>query len=82
VVCHADEALLQARLAARQTDRFTRSDARLELWPALRAAFVEPRELHDALIVDTSQPLDACVDLVVATVSASASGMLSRRITG
>src|SRR4029077_4267918 len=33
VVCHADEATLRARLAAREHDPECVSDARLELWP-------------------------------------------------
>jgi uncharacterized protein len=37
----------------------TASDARLELWPALRAAFVEPHENCQTQSVDTQQPADA-----------------------
>jgi uncharacterized protein len=58
VLCRADEQVVRARLAARATDTHTTSDARLELWPALKAAFVEPTDLPDAVVVDTAQPLD------------------------
>jgi hypothetical protein len=30
------------------------------MWPALKAAFVEPTDLPDAVVVDTAQPL-GCV---------------------
>jgi predicted kinase len=53
VVCRADEAVTRERLAARASDALTTSDARLELWPALRAAFVEPSELRVTLNADT-----------------------------
>ena len=48
-----------ARLAARSQEPGTTSDARLELWPALRAAFVEPDENCQTQSVDTQQPADA-----------------------
>ena len=40
--CQADDATLRARLAAREHEPFTVSDARLPLWAALRASFVPP----------------------------------------
>src|SRR5437868_14621783 len=50
IVCRADEAVLKDRLAEREGGHIrTFSDARLELWPALRAAFVEPRDMPEAL---------------------------------
>jgi predicted kinase len=68
VVCQADEAVLRARLAARAADPNRVSDARLELWPALRAAFNQPTELTDLLTVDTTLPLQQVVDQVLALV--------------
>jgi predicted kinase len=58
VVTETDEAVIRERLARRAEDARSVSDARLELWPALRAAFAEPSELSDALHVDASRPLE------------------------
>ena len=69
IVCRADEAVLEARLAARVDDQGAASDARLELWPALRAAFVEPIELSEAVTVDTSQPTDRVLNQVLAQIN-------------
>ncbi len=55
--CRADEALLRARLAAHMTDPSSVSDARPALWSALRAAFTEPVELPNAVVLDTALPL-------------------------
>jgi uncharacterized protein len=66
VVCRANEAAIHDRLAARALDTHSASDARLEVWPALRAAFVEPTELPTTINVDTTQPLDQTVAAVVA----------------
>jgi predicted kinase len=68
VVCHAEELLIKARLAARDKQPNTTSDARLDLWPALRANFVEPLEFPDALYIDTAQPLEACVESVLSAL--------------
>jgi uncharacterized protein len=57
VECCVDEAELQRRLAARQADPLAVSDARPEVWPRLRAAYIDPIELDDRLPVDTSAPL-------------------------
>jgi predicted kinase len=54
LVCRADEGRLRARLAARPSEPEGTSDARLELWPALRAAYAEPTELPGAVALDTS----------------------------
>jgi predicted kinase len=59
LVCQADEAELRARLAARGRGpprAPDASDARLELWPALRAAFSEPAEVRGAVLLDTTAP--------------------------
>jgi predicted kinase len=68
VVCRADESVIKARLAARTSDANTTSDARLELWPALKAAFVEPIDIPDALNVDTTRPLATTVELVMSAL--------------
>ncbi len=68
VVCRADEATIRARLAARSNDPLTTSDARLELWPALRGTFVEPTELPDVLSVCTTEPLETSIETIVSAV--------------
>jgi aminoglycoside phosphotransferase family enzyme/predicted kinase len=65
IVCRADESVMLARLAARLHDPSTVSDARPELWPALKAAFVEPDDMSEALSVDTMQPLELTIDQVL-----------------
>ncbi|MBI3967960.1 MAG: AAA family ATPase [Chloroflexi bacterium] len=60
--CRADDTTIRARLASRATDVDTPSDARLELWPALRAAFVEPSEIPDLIEVDLTKPLAEAVE--------------------
>lgn len=42
VLCDADDATLIARLERRATQKGVVSDARIELWPELRAAFTPP----------------------------------------
>ncbi|MDQ6601669.1 MAG: AAA family ATPase, partial [Chloroflexota bacterium] len=66
-VCEADEATIQARLATRAHDPHAVSDARLALWPALRAAFVEPTEMTDVVRLDMTRPLNDVVAAVLAT---------------
>ena len=66
LVCRADDELLRERLAARAQGEQTASDARLELWPELRNAFVEPTEEADAVWLDTARPLDEVVDEALA----------------
>jgi hypothetical protein len=68
VVTHVDEAVLQGRRASLTDDQHTVLDARVEIWPALRAAFIEPTELPEAMHVDTSQPLDAVLDQVLTKI--------------
>jgi uncharacterized protein len=51
LVCQADDATLRARLAARATEPGVVSDARLELWPELQAAYTEPDEIAGVLTV-------------------------------
>jgi aminoglycoside phosphotransferase family enzyme/predicted kinase len=54
-VCRADEEVLVKRLSNRETERKGASDARLELWPQLRAAFVEPTEMEDVISVSAGE---------------------------
>jgi predicted kinase len=70
-ICRADESVLQARLAARTQDPRSVSDARPELWPALRAAFIEPFDVAEPLIVDTTQPLEDTLEPIRRAVVAS-----------
>jgi uncharacterized protein len=56
--CCANEATLRARLAARADDPASVSDARLEQWPALQAAYEAPSELPNVVRVDTRLPGD------------------------
>ncbi len=55
--CQVDDATIQARLAARERDNLTVSDARLDLWPALRRAYTPPDEIPDAVGIDMTAPL-------------------------
>jgi aminoglycoside phosphotransferase family enzyme/predicted kinase len=71
ITCRADEALLQSRLAARLTDSHVTSDARPELWPALRAAFVEPTETPVAFEADATRPPAALVDQILSDIYAT-----------
>jgi uncharacterized protein len=68
VLCDADESVLRARLAARSRDPNVTSDARLDLWPALRAAFTPPADAPDVLAVDTTLALSVTRDRVLRAV--------------
>jgi len=68
LVCEADDATIQARLAARARDPRAVSDARLALWPSLRAAFVEPTELPRTVRLDMTRPLDDAIAHVLAII--------------
>ncbi len=69
--CRADEALLRARLATHTTAPASVSDARPELWPALRAAFTEPVELPNTVVLDTALPLTDTVRRALEAVRGS-----------
>lgn len=69
LVCQADDATLQARLAARTDENADASDARLALWPALRAAYVAPAELREAVMLETVAP-GATVEQALAVITA------------
>ena len=71
VRCRADESVLRARLSARMHDTHAVSDARPALWPALKAAFVEPTELSELLSVDTTEPLDVAISQILAALAAT-----------
>jgi predicted kinase len=55
ILCRADDDTLRRRLARRASEQGVVSDARLELWPELRAAFTEPDELPGVLEVDATR---------------------------
>ncbi|HYW89663.1 MAG TPA: AAA family ATPase [Chloroflexota bacterium] len=73
VLCQADEEVLRARLAARSLDPTRTSDARLELWPALRAGFTPPADVPGVLTVDTTLPVTTVVDHVLREIRADGS---------
>jgi uncharacterized protein len=58
ILCSADDDTLRGRLARRTTEQGVASDARLELWPELRAAFIEPDELTGVLEVDATRTVE------------------------
>ena len=70
LLCRVDDATVRGRLAARADDTTVVSDARLDHWPDLRAAFTEPVELPDVLTIDTSASLDAAVEQALAGLEA------------
>jgi uncharacterized protein len=70
-VCTADEATLRARLVARAADpQSTASDARLALWPALHAAFVDPHDWPQAITLDTQHPPQALAQQAIDAIRA------------
>ena len=68
VICRADESILMARLAGRVNDPRSTSDARPEIWPALRDAFSEPTEIENALSADMTAAVDSVVERVVSDI--------------
>ena len=74
LVCQADDRTIMARLAARSLDPSVVSDARIDLWPALHAAFVEPDELPFRVIVQTAGPLDAVIGRAIRAISEARGG--------
>jgi hypothetical protein len=59
--CQADDATIRARLAAREHESLTVSDARLELWPALRRAYTPPDEIPGVVAIDMTGALDTAL---------------------
>jgi uncharacterized protein len=70
LVCQADETTIRRRLAARATDALTASDARLDIWPALRAAYSAPDELADAVALDATTPPERVLKQALEALSA------------
>jgi predicted kinase len=66
ILSRADDATLRARLARRATESGVVSDARLELWPELRAAFAEPNEVEGVLSVDATRTQEETADEALA----------------
>ncbi|OBB97418.1 hypothetical protein [Mycobacterium sp. 852002-40037_SCH5390672] len=71
ILCDADDATLVARLERRATEQGVVSDARIELWPELRAAFTPPDELPSVLRVDATRNLEETVERAPALLRAS-----------
>jgi predicted kinase len=68
LLCRADDATLKARLAGRATERGVVSDARLELWPQLRAAFADPQEDEDVVQIDATASAEETLEQAVAAL--------------
>ena len=68
-VCRAKDSVLRRRLAAREIDGAGVSDARVELWPELRAAFIEPTELPEVASVSTAGPPGTAVAQAMAVLA-------------
>jgi uncharacterized protein len=66
--CQAEEVVIRQRLAARAADPNVVSDARLEHWPALHAAFQWPGDGEAAAIVDTGTSDDAALEQALAAL--------------
>lgn len=66
VLCDADDATLIARLERRATERGVVSDARVELWPELRAAFTPPEEQPSVLRVDATRNMEDTTEQALA----------------
>lgn len=71
LLCDADDATLIARLERRATERGVVSDARIELWPELRAAFTPPDEVPSVLPVDATRNTEETVEQALALLRAS-----------
>ena len=69
LVCQADEATIRHRLAARATDALTASDATLDIWPALRAAYSAPDELAEAVALDATARPERVLEQALEAVS-------------
>ena len=53
------------------TDSHSTSDARPELWPVLRSAFVEPTDTPVAFEADTTQPPEVLIDQILSDIYAT-----------
>jgi aminoglycoside phosphotransferase family enzyme/predicted kinase len=65
VLCRADDATLKARLAGRASEPGVVSDARLELWPELRAAFKDPEPEDGLLQIDATRTAEDALELAL-----------------
>ena len=72
LVCQVDQATIRRRLAARETDFLNASDARLDIWPALRAAYSAPEEIADAVVLDATARPELVLEQAIAAVAAPA----------
>lgn len=71
VWCEADDATLIARLKQRATQQGVVSDARIELWPDLRAAFTPPDEQTSLLRVDATRSMDETTEQALSLLRAA-----------
>ena len=71
VLCDADDATLIARLEARATEQGVVSDARIELWPELRAAFSPPDEQPSVLRVDATRNIEETTEQALVLLRAA-----------
>jgi uncharacterized protein len=69
LVCQADEATIRRRLAARAADALPASDARLDIWPALRSAYSTPDELTEAVALDATAPPELVLEQALEAVT-------------
>jgi uncharacterized protein len=81
LLCRADDAVLKARLAGRASERGVVSDARLELWPELRAAFSDPQEDEGVLQIDATGTAEDTLEQSLAAIRGP-KGMPARRGNG
>jgi uncharacterized protein len=68
LLCHADDATLRDRLTRRASDTGTASDARLSIWPELRAAYSQPTEVRQVARVDATGSPDQMLAQALAIV--------------
>jgi aminoglycoside phosphotransferase family enzyme/predicted kinase len=73
VLCHADDETLKARLVARASESGVISDARVELWPELRAAFEDPGEDERVLQIDATRTAEEALGQALAGLRTSMS---------
>ncbi len=66
--CQADDATLQSRLAARDDDPLTVSDARLANWPILRTAFTPPDQTTELTVLDMTATFSTALTTALAAL--------------
>jgi predicted kinase len=69
LICQADEDTIRRRLAARESDSLTATDAGLDIWPAVRDACRAPDELVDAVVLDATAPPRAMLRQALVSVT-------------